>query len=76
MKWAEMLMLLSHVSHTPLPDIWRMTWRQIAEYSQALPEVVKITSPWPSGDKTDEAGSDPDQIRLIAKTMGLYKPNA
>ena len=75
MKWAEVLMLLSHVSHTPLPDIWRMTWKQIAEYSAALPEVVKITSPWPSGEK-EEAISDPAAIDLYAKAMGMYRPNA
>ena len=73
MKWGEILMLLAHYSHTPLPDIWRMTYRQFTYYADAMPEVAKITSPFPTGEKAEESISDPDSIRIFGKTMGLFR---
>jgi hypothetical protein len=63
-------MLLSHVSHTPLPDIWRMTYRQISAYAGAMAEVMKITSPWPSGEK-EKPISNPATIDFLARSVGL-----
>ena len=68
-------MLLSHVSHTPLPDIWRMTYRQISEYAGAMAGVMKLTSPWPTEDsKSKDAMSDETAIRAYGQMMGFYRP--
>ena len=65
-------MLIANISHTPLPELFGMTWRQIAVFAAALPEVVKTTSPWPSEER-DKPISDPKGIRAIGASMGLLK---
>jgi hypothetical protein len=77
-KWGELFMLLSHYSHTPLTDIWQMTWGQFTLYADAMPEVAKLTSPFGGGDgKKEEAMSDEASIKAYGRLMGFYRgPNA
>jgi hypothetical protein len=68
-------MILASVSHTPLPDLWKFTLRQITEYARTLSAVMRITNPWVSGEaEEDKALSTGEEIRLFAKSIGRYKP--
>ena len=75
MKWGELLMLLAYYSHTPLPDIWRMTWRQFTYYADAMPEIAKVTSPFGGGDSgKDKPMEDEASIKAYGRLMGFYRP--
>jgi hypothetical protein len=45
-----MILLISHYGCTPVNVIWDMPLTLFLNYYRELPEVVRMTSPWGSGE--------------------------
>ena len=53
-----------------------MTWGQFLAYLAAMPEVMRLTSPWPTEDESKPSKPTPGrQIWALSKSLGIYEPN-
>ena len=73
-----LLLLLAHVSHTPLPMLWQMTLNQLIAYCAEMPEVMKLTSPLGAiGDTQSGTGKPevtaPSEIYALGAQLGILK---
>jgi hypothetical protein len=68
--------MFAAVTHTPLPVIYRMTFRQFASYYASMPKVMAAINPLAGLAKKDERISDPSKIYAVARAYGIPVKNA
>lgn len=63
----------------PVAQLLQLTFNQFIAYCSAMPEVMKLTSPWPTGDEKEAGGhtepTSPREILALCARIGIPKKN-